>query len=227
MSARLRLVIFDVDGTLVDSQADILGAMAASFAAQGLPMPTREAVLGIVGLSLDQAMAQLVPDLPLALRNDLVAGYKHAYMSARLTSDTRQTSPLYPGARAVLDHLAAQSHTLLGVATGKSQRGLEALIASHGLEGLFITRQVADHHPSKPHPSMLLTALRETGVDAADAVMIGDTSYDMEMARAAGIRGIGVTWGYHAPAALSAATCVISRFEDLPARLDEIWSYAA
>lgn len=227
MSARLRLVIFDVDGTLVDSQADIMGAMAASFAEHGIAMPPREAVLGIVGLSLDQAMARLVPDLPLAMRDALVAGYKHAYMSARVASDTRQTSPLYPGAREVLDLLAAQSHTLLGVATGKSQRGLEALIASHGLEGLFVTRQVADHHPSKPHPSMLLASLRETGVDAADAVMIGDTSYDMDMARAAGIRGIGVTWGYHAPAALSAATCLIDRFEDLPARLDEIWRCAA
>lgn len=227
MSARLRLVVFDVDGTLVDSQADILGAMAASFAQQGMQPPPRDAVLSIVGLSLDQAMARLVPDLPEPLRAELVAGYKHAYMSARIANDTRQTSPLYPGAREVLDLLAGQSHTLLGVATGKSQRGLDALIKSHGLEGLFVTRQVADHHPSKPHPSMLLAALRETGVDPADAVMVGDTSYDMEMARAAGIRGIGVSWGYHAPDALSAATCLIKRFDELPARLEEIWRVAA
>lgn len=227
VTARLRLVIFDVDGTLVDSQADILGAMAASFALQGLDMPSRESVLSIVGLSLTEAMMRLVPDLPEDLRSALVAGYKHAYMTSRLGSDTRQTSPLYPGARAVLDLLSAQPHTLLGVATGKSQRGLDALIASHGLEGLFLTRQVADHHPSKPHPSMLLAALRETGVDAADAVMVGDTSYDMEMAQAAGIRGIGVSWGYHAPAALTAASCVIDRFDDLPARLEEIWRVAA
>jgi phosphoglycolate phosphatase len=227
VSERLRLVVFDVDGTLVDSQADILGAMATSFAQQGLEMPPREAVLGIVGLSLDQAMARLLPDLPADLRATLVDGYKHAYMSARVASDTRQTSPLYPGARGVLDLLSRQSHTLLGVATGKSQRGLDALIASHGLDGLFVTRQVADHHPSKPHPSMLQAALRETGVDPVDAVMVGDTSYDMEMARAAGIRGIGVTWGYHAPAALTAATCMIDCFEDLPARLEDIWRIAA
>jgi phosphoglycolate phosphatase len=113
------------------------------------------------------------------------------------------------------------------VATGKSQRGLDALIASHGLEGLFLTRQVADHHSSKPHPSMLLAALRETGVDAADAVMVGDTSYDMDMAQAAGIRSIGVSWGYHEPAALTAAHCVIDRFDELPARLEEIWRIAA
>ena len=227
MSGRLRLVIFDVDGTLVDSQADILGAMAASFALQGLEVPSRAAVLSIVGLSLNEAMARLVPDLPEALRAELVAGYKQAYMGARVASDTRQTSPLYPGAREVLQMLSRQPDTLLGVATGKSQRGLEALIASHGLDGLFFTRQVADHHPSKPHPSMLLAALRETGVEPADAVMVGDTSYDMEMARFAGIRGIGVSWGYHAPAALTAATRVIDRFDDLPPLLEEIWRIAA
>jgi phosphoglycolate phosphatase len=224
---RLRLVIFDVDGTLVDSQADILGAMAAAFVLQGLDVPPREAVLSIVGLSLNEAMARLVPDLPEALRDELVAGYKNSYMRTRVASDTLQTSPLYPGAREVLDLLSRQSHTLLGVATGKSQRGLDALIASHGLEGLFLTRQVADHHPSKPHPSMLLAALRETGVDPADAVMVGDTSYDMDMAQAAGIRSIGVSWGYHKPDALTAAHCVIDRFDELPARLEEIWRIAA
>ncbi len=224
---RLRLVIFDVDGTLVDSQADILFAMASAFADQGLPVLPREAVLSIVGLSLDVAMARLVPDLPLEQRDALVAGYKHAYMTSRKASDARQTSPLYPGARDVLDLLSRQDDMLLGVATGKSKRGLDALIASHGLEGLFVTRQVADHHPSKPHPSMLLTAMRETGVDAADAVMVGDTSYDMDMARAAGLRGIGVSWGYHAPAALSAASDLIDSFDALPPLLERLWRQAA
>lgn len=227
MTGRLRLVIFDVDGTLVDSQADILGAMATSFAAQGLPMPPRAAVLSIVGLSLVEAMARLVPDLPDALRAELVTGYKQAYMGKRVTSDTLQTSPLYPGARDVLDLLSRQPETLLGVATGKSQRGLDALIASHGLEGLFLTRQVADHHPSKPHPSMIFQALRETGVDPADAVMVGDTTYDMDMALAAGIRSVGVSWGYHGAAALTSATCVIDSFADLPDQLDILWKVAA
>lgn len=227
MTDRLRLVIFDVDGTLVDSQADILGAMALAFAAQGLDVPPRASVLSIVGLSLTEAMARLVPDLPELLRAELVAGYKHAYMTSRINTDTRQTSPLYPGARDVLDLLSRQDHTLLGVATGKSKRGLDALIASHGLEGLFVTHQVADFHPSKPHPSMLLAALRETGIDAVDAVMVGDTSYDMDMARAAGIRSIGVSWGYHAPEALTAAESIVDRFEDIPARLDLMWRHAA
>ena len=227
MISALRLVVFDVDGTLVDSQADILGAMATAFAGQGVEMPSRDAVLSLVGLSLDIAMAQLVPDLPETKRNALVADYKLAYITARQSGDMHRTSPLYPGARATLDLLQQQSHTLLGVATGKSQRGLDALIDSHGLQGLFVTRQVADHHPSKPHPSMLLTALRETGVDPHDAVMVGDTSYDMDMARAAGIHGIGVSWGYHAPDALTAARYVIDSFAALPARLEEIWREAA
>lgn len=224
---RLRLVIFDVDGTLVDSQADILGAMATAFAQADLSLPPRAAVLSIVGLSLDVAMARLVPDLPEMQRRALVEGYKTAYMASRQAGDTRQTSPLYPGAQDVLQALAQQPDILLGVATGKSARGLDALITSHGLEGLFVTRQVADHHPSKPHPSMLLTALRETGVDAADAVMVGDTSYDMDMARAAGLRGIGVSWGYHAPADLVAASDVIHSFDALPPLLDKIWSEQA
>lgn len=228
MSAPLRLIVFDVDGTLVDSQADILGAMTTAFESVALPVPSRAAILSIVGLSLDVAMLRLAPDQPAPLRDALVAAYKHAYMTDRLKGDTTLTSPLYPQAREVLEALRDVPENILGVATGKSLRGLEALIASHGLEGMFTTRQVADHHPSKPHPSMLLAALRETGVDPAQAVMIGDTSYDMEMARAAGIRAIGVSWGYHPASALVAlADHVVDSFADLPARLDDLWRMPA
>ncbi|MBJ6372959.1 HAD-IA family hydrolase [Sedimentitalea arenosa] len=225
MTDRLRLVIFDVDGTLVDSQASILGAMAEAFAACDLPAPDRAAILGIVGLSLDHAMARLVPDQPAAMQARLVAGYKDAFHAQRLAATAAPL--LYPGARAQLDRLAARDDLLLGVATGKSQRGLDALLEALGMEHTFVTRQVADHHPSKPHPSMLLTALAETGVDANDAVMIGDTTYDMDMARAARVTGIGVSWGYHAPTALTAARRVIDRFDDLPGAIDEIWEETA
>ena len=123
----------------------------------------------------------------------------------------------------MLDQLGAIPENLLGVATGKSQRGLEALIADHGLEGMFITRQVADHHPSKPHPSMIETAMSEAGVDRANTVMIGDTSFDMDMAHAAGVNGIGVSWGYHPVSALSNASQIINSFEELPQALNTIW----
>ncbi|MCW8841981.1 MAG: HAD-IA family hydrolase [Rhodobacteraceae bacterium] len=219
----LRLVVFDVDGTLVDSQQTIVEAMRRAFDQVGAPQPTREAVLGIVGLSLDVAMARLAPEAPRATHHALADGYKTAYVNLRASKGTPASSPFYPGARDMLMSLAARDDLLLGVATGKSRRGLEKLIEGHGLEGVFVTEQVADFHPSKPHPSMLKAALSETGVAPENAVMVGDTSFDMEMARAAGLRGLGVSWGYHAASALKAAGRIIDRFDDLPGALDDFW----
>lgn len=222
MSAPLRLVLFDVDGTLVDSQGAIVSAMTASFQAQSLPVPSRNAILSIVGLSLPHAMARLASDQSDLAQNALVDGYKQAYHAQRLEQGAA-SSPLYPGAREVIQALHDMPEVLLGVATGKSKRGLDALLEAHGLEQYFITRQVADHHPSKPHPSMIETALAETGVGAAHSVMVGDTSFDMEMAAAAQVAGIGVSWGYHDRSALSAAQYVIESFEELPVTLANIW----
>ncbi len=223
----LRLVIFDVDGTLVDSQADILAAMTHAFAQAGFEPPSREAVLSIVGLSLDRAMTVLAPDMDAATHARMVEWYKEAYIALRSKIGAAESSPLYPGAREVLETLHAQPETLLGVATGKSRRGLDKLLEGHGLEGMFITQQVSDHHPSKPHPSMIRAALSETGLEPHQAVMIGDTSFDMEMAAAAGVAGIGVGWGYHPSKALGAARHVIESFEDLPPLLQQIWETAA
>ncbi|RLK07834.1 HAD-IA family hydrolase [Ruegeria conchae] len=222
MSAPLRLVLFDVDGTLVDSQGAIVSAMTASFQAQSLPVPSRNAILSIVGLSLPHAMARLASDQSDLVQNALVDGYKQAYHAQRLEQGAA-SSPLYPGAREVIQALHDMPEVLLGVATGKSKRGLDALLEAHGLEQHFITRQVADHHPSKPHPSMIETALAETGVGAAHSVMVGDTSFDMEMAAAAQVAGIGVSWGYHDRSALSTAQYVIESFEELPVTLANIW----
>lgn len=219
----LRLVIFDVDGTLVDSQADILGAMHLAFTAEGLVTPQRADVLSVVGLSLDVLMPLLAPEADSETLARLVQGYKDAYMSLRAELGDELSSPFYLGARAALEALQAQPEILLGVATGKSRRGLDKLIEAHGLEGMFVTRQVADFHPSKPNPAMLFEALRETGVDAAHAVMVGDTTFDMEMAQAAGITGIGVSWGYHSPAKLLMAQHIIEDFDALPPLLDAIW----
>lgn len=226
MSA-LRLVIFDVDGTLVDSQADIVAAMSHAFARAEREAPTREAILSIVGLSLDRAIALLAPDLEAGMRDRMVEWYKDAYVALRAEIGAAQSSPLYPGAREVLEALNAQPETLLGVATGKSRRGLDKLLEGHGLERMFITQQVSDHHPSKPHPSMIRAALSETGLEPHQAVMIGDTSFDMEMAAAAGVAGIGVGWGYHPRESLGASRHVIERFEDLPPLLQQIWEAAA
>ncbi|MGR3760697.1 HAD-IA family hydrolase [Roseobacteraceae bacterium NS-SX3] len=220
MSAPLRLVLFDVDGTLADSQGAITAAMAAAFTGAGLEVPPREAVLSIVGLSLPLAMAELAPGADGQTLAKLEAGYRHAYKAAREAAGAGH-SPLYPSARGMLAELNAVPEYLLGVATGKSQRGLDALLAAHGL-ACFVTRQVADHHPSKPHPSMVLTALAETGVAPENAVMIGDTSYDMDMGRAAGVATIAVDWGFH-PAQHLGADHIISSFAALAPLLAEIW----
>ncbi|GAA6166121.1 HAD family hydrolase [Pelagimonas sp. KU-00592-HH] len=219
----LRLVVFDVDGTLVDSQGDILAAMTQAFHGIGETAPSREDILGIVGLSLDVAMPRLAPDLVREQHFALVDGYKQAYFDLREAAGTSNSSPLYPGARDVLDTLAVQDDVLLGVATGKSRRGLDKLLEGHGLQKTFVTEQVADFHPSKPHPSMLQAALADTGLEPSQAVMVGDTSFDMEMARAAGMKAIGVSWGYHPVDALHLADVVIDSFHQLPSAIERIW----
>ena len=216
----MRLVICDVDGTLVDSQDDICAAMGVAFESVGLDTPDRATIKGIVGLSLPEAMARLAPNRAVE-HAALVEGYKAAYMSLRAEQGAAQSSPLFEGARDVLEALRAEDETFLAVATGKSRRGLDKLIAGHELEGYFHSEQVADNHPSKPHPSMLEAALRETGCEAHQAVMVGDTTYDMDMARAAKVKPIGVSWGYHEAERLDADALVHS-FAELPAAIDAL-----
>lgn len=222
MSQPLRLAVFDVDGTLVDSQHHINASMQLAYGAMGLDAPTLEQVRGIVGLSLPQAMQQLTPDLS-GLQNDaLVAAYKATFKSKR---EGGEFAPLYDGINTVLDWLEDDDHLLLGLATGNSRRGLDAVVEGHGLASKFITSQVADDHPSKPHPSMLLAALSETGVEAENALMIGDTTFDMEMGVAAGMRCIGVSWGYHTDDRLrdAGATWIVNEAAELIGLFEEIW----
>lgn len=220
----LRLVIFDVDGTLVDSQGDIVAAMHAAFGALDMAPPERADILSIVGLSLDVAMARLAPELPGETHQALVTQYKDAYVTARRAG---HSGPLYPGVSDVLDRLEQRADWLLGIATGKSKRGLDALLEAQGLTGRFVTRQVSDYHPSKPHPAMLEAALAEAGVDRADAVMVGDTSFDMDMARAAGIYAIGVSYGYHPVSALTSADLILDEIGALPQVLEDRWGQGA
>ncbi len=198
----LRLIVFDVDGTLIDSQREICAAMRAAYADLDVAPPPDDAILSIVGLSLPQAIRRLAPELSEQRQDALANGYRAHFARARRAG---ALPPLYPGARGLLDALAAQDDTLLGIATGKSRRGLVELLEMHGLGARFLTMQVADDHPSKPHPAMLHAALAATGVEAGAATMIGDTEFDMEMARMAGLRGLGAGWGYHDAARLRAA----------------------
>ncbi len=221
----LKLVIFDVDGTLIDSQAHIMAAVNGAFAAFQMTVPAREAVLRCVGLSLPVMMAKLAPQADAAQQSALVDRYKHNFMTLRV-EDGKALSPFFDGARATLDMLHAQKDVLLGIATGKSRRGLDHLIDMHDLAGLFDTIQVADNHPSKPSPSMLLACLEETGVTAQNAVILGDTSFDMHMGANAGIAAIGVNWGYHPEQELrdAGAVDVLNSFAELGPALKSVWS---
>lgn len=198
-----RLAVFDCDGTLVDSQANICRAMEAAFDSAGLVPPARPAIRRIVGLSLVEAVARLAPDLDPALHVALAEDYKRQFRAMR-TGGGLADEPLFEGVRDALEQLA-DAGWLLGVATGKSDRGLTLLLEHHGLSQHFVTLQTADRHPSKPHPSMLELAMAEAGADPGDTVMIGDTSFDITMAAAAGVHPIGVAWGYHTVAELTAA----------------------
>ncbi len=225
-SPKLRLAVFDCDGTLVDSQHLIVAAVEAVWRDRGLTPPPPAAVRRVIGLPLGQALAVLLGAGTEAEVAGLVATYKEAFrdLSARTSGD----APLYPGALEALDALEA-ADVLLGIATGKSRRGLDRTLDRHGLADRFVTLQTADDGPGKPHPHMLLRAIAEAGVEAADTAMIGDTTFDMEMAGGAGTRAVGVAWGYHESAELTAAGAetVVERFADLPAAVGRLLSPGA
>ena len=189
-----RLAIFDCDGTLVDSQVNICLAMEDSFQRAGLVAPGRNAIRRIVGLSLLEAVYALAPDVEPALLTQLAADYKGAFQ--RLRGKGLVEEPLFDGIAETLVALA-DAGWLLGVATGKSDRGLALCLEHHGITERFVTLQTADRHPSKPHPSMIHQAMADAGAIPETTLMIGDTAFDIGMAIAASATAIGVSWGYH------------------------------
>lgn len=214
MSEPLRLVLWDVDGTLVDTQHIIVQAFTMACQALSVTPPSAATIRSGVGLSLVESVAHALPDLSPETHARLAGAYKDAYITLHAQPD--YSEDLFPGARQVLEDLE-QAGYLLGIATGKARRGADRFIAHHGFEGRFVTIHSADEGPGKPHPRMCLDALRETGVEAANAVMIGDTTFDIRMARAARMQAIGVSWGNHDPALLheAGASHVIDSFDPL------------
>ncbi|WP_037497924.1 HAD-IA family hydrolase [Sphingomonas jaspsi] len=192
----IRLAIFDCDGTLVDSGASIHRAVEAAFAAHGLVAPPREEAKKVIGLSLDQAMQRLAPG---ADHDALTATYKDAFFAMRGAGELEE--PLFDGIAALLDRMEADGW-LLGVATGKSMRGLRHVLELHGLERRFVTLQTADNNPSKPHPAMAMAAMADVGAEASRTIFVGDTAWDMGCAVNAGAGAIGAGWGYHEPVEL-------------------------
>ncbi|WP_332715386.1 HAD-IA family hydrolase [Pelagibacterium mangrovi] len=218
-----RLIMFDMDGTLIDSGAIIAENMATTFRDHGLSEPTREMSHSVIGLSLEIAMQNLAgcdPELALAMADT----YRGHYRAMLATGERHE--PLYVGALEALARLRAHEASLLGIATGKGLTGVNRILALHALSDHFVTLQTPDHNPSKPHPGMILRACAQTGIDPAATVMIGDTTFDMELGRSAGARTIGVTWGYHARVALeeAGAHIIIDDYADLDDAIEKVLS---
>lgn len=189
-----RLAVFDCDGTLVDSGATIYAALGDAFARNKLEMPPLSVARRVIGLSLIEAMAELLPDASAKRHAALAEDYKQAFWTLRAAGEVEE--PLFDGVLELLDALEAE-RWLLAVATGKSDRGLRHCLESHGIHARFMSLQTADRHPSKPHPSMVQQAIADAGSSPATTIVIGDTSFDMAMAAAAGAMPIGAAWGYH------------------------------
>lgn len=223
----MKLALFDVDGTLVDSRAMITVALTAALSSEGLAVPPQRRLLSIVGLSLADAMRQLSPESDDARIARLAATYKEAFWQFRTTGE--HAEDLFEGARGLLKDLHGRDDVVLGIATGKSKRGIAHLLEAKGMEGWFATIQTSDDHPSKPHPSMVLQSLSETHSKSSESIMIGDTSFDMEMARAGGVKAIGVTWGNHHADELvrAGAQLLVNDFNELRVGLESLWQERA
>ncbi len=209
-----KLIVFDLDGTLVDSQYNILAAYSQAFAAEGLPAPAIDAVRRVVGLRLEEATLRLCPEADERQVLRVTERYREAFFEQRRRPDYYE--PLFPGASETLATLN-QPEVFLGIATGKNRRGLHAVLERHGIKKHFVTLQSADDGAGKPHPQILHQAMAEVAAEPKETVMVGDTSYDIEMAGNAGTRAVGVAWGYHPPAELisAGADCVIAGFAEL------------
>ena len=220
----LKLAVLDCDGTIVDSKTAIVTSMTAAFVHVDMAPPKPEEIVRIVGLNLADAMKVLLQGQKPEMIPTLVDAYREVATQRRVGGEWED--PLYPDAKEVIQGLNA-SGWLLGVATGKSKRGLDAVFDTHEIRHHFVTVQTSDIGPGKPAPDMLYRALRETGVEAHNTVMIGDTTFDMEMAMNAGVPAIGVSWGYHTDAELLAAGArvIVNCFQDLPGALESTIEY--
>lgn len=214
MSAPLRLVVFDLDGTIVDSQANIVQAVAEVAKILGLPGPPVEQVPRVIGLSLAEALALLFPGVDTSTHKDLDREYREAFVRLRASPGYRE--PLFDGTHEILNALEGAGF-LLGIATGKAKRGVNHVLNLHGLTGRFVTVQTPEDAPGKPHPGMVLQAMAETGVEPRNTVMVGDTTFDIHMGLAAGAHTVGVSWGNHPVEDLQVAGAhrLIDRLSDL------------
>lgn len=216
-----RLCVFDCDGTLVDSQYGVIACMTAAFRSQGWAAPADNDVRRLVGLPLASIIKLLAPGRSENEYEAAAAVYKHTFEHSHdsMADDER----LYPGTEDILRRLNGEGW-LLGVATGKGRRGLDSTLNRYGFDGVFVTLQTADSAHNKPDPDMLHRAMAEAGAAPETTVMVGDTTYDIEMARRAGTVSVGVSWGYHPADELRAAgaNCIIEEWAALAEVLDGV-----
>jgi phosphoglycolate phosphatase len=210
-----RLVLFDCDGTLVDSAAVIHACMERAFAEAGLARPDLAATKSVIGLTLNLAIARMLGrDVDPAV-DALAERYKHHFHAMR--GEAGFSEPLYPGIAGLVAGLAKRDDVLVGMVTGKSRRGVQAVFSTHGFGETFLVVRTAEDCPSKPHPAMVMECCAVAGVDPGSTFVVGDSIYDMQMAKSAGARAIGVGWGYHDAEALmgAGAECILRRPVDL------------
>ena len=191
MNPKYRLIVFDWDGTIADSEARIVSAVEAAVSELGMPARTREQIRDIIGLGMRECMDVLFPDASARQRDAFIENYREHFLKQAESPVT-----LFPGVREVLEGLDARGF-LLAVATGKSRRGLERELRQSGLHPFIGVSRCADEAPSKPHPQMLLDVLELAAVEPRCALMVGDTTYDMQMARDAGVDRVAVSYGAH------------------------------
>ena len=218
------LVLFDCDGTLVDSQHIIADAMDRTFVHHGLLPPGVARTRKVVGLSLPIAIAGLLDEPDGARSQTMAETYKDQFQALRASQEMNE--PLFPGTRELLDRLRLRDEVIMGMVTGKSRRGVRAIVEHHDLDNVFHVVRTADDCPSKPHPAMVLEACAEAGITPDRTMVVGDTHFDMEMAVAAGAAPVGVSWGYHPVDALhaSGATSVLGHFDELDALVDRAFN---
>lgn len=214
----MRLVVFDMDGTLVDSAAVMVQSAIAACQKLGVTPPSDKKIRSISGLALLGGLRLLAPEADDKMLEEMVEVYKQAYRDA-VEQDSREH--LFPGTKETLERLHAEPETILAVATGKGYSGAMRVLEMHSIIDLFNSVETPDHNPSKPHPGMLHAAMRKAGVVESQTIMIGDTVHDMDMAQAANVPAIGVSFGYHLPSELTerGAACVIDEYSELEAAI--------
>ena len=222
MIKKPKLVIMDLDGTLVDSQEFIISATTVAFRDEGLKVPKRENILSIIGLSLTEAFRVLNKDLNEKQIKKLISTFKNCYNTF---NHEQLISPLYENAKNFLENLKRNEEIILAIATGKGLKGLLQILKAHNLESFFSKLQTSDFYPSKPDPTMLVSLMKTLKIKTEDAVMVGDTDFDISMAHRAGIKSIGVLWGYHSISRikLMKPTAIVENFADLEQKINELF----